>query len=109
MPQQKPLKTKRVNVRLEDDVRARLETLRDRHGLSFSKVVHDAVVAACEYIERNNGRYVRPVQMVFDEQARIVAEKAGPYHTKTTDPPGGSDKQRRRRGDGPNHPLPKTG
>jgi hypothetical protein len=71
-----------IGGRIGDQLRARLSEITRRHGPSDTTMLEDALNALADYVEIK-GSYVRPMKMVFDEEAdayerQLVAEGKEP-------------------------------
>lgn len=67
-------KTAVLNVRIAPSLRARVDAVERKHGVTMAAQLEDAITALCDAVERE-GRYVRPLCLLMaTESAALAAE-----------------------------------
>lgn len=83
-----PKKNASINVRVRPELKRRVQAIYERYRVTESDLVGDAVTAACDYVEANDG-YRGPVMMLSREsrENRLyqVAESDEPLFAMTDD------------------------
>jgi hypothetical protein len=110
VPNTPPLRDEFLRVRIEGVLKQRIARAYSLYGVTEATLVRDAVIAALDYMEAQEG-YKRPIQMILNTEAfHAAAEDPAPYEHGPTKakPPKPPDKSGRTRGAGPGNPVRKS-